>query len=158
MCQSNPPQHKTNENESFVRQSFLRGHLAPAFRPPTKTCPRCLQNYTGTKTMCLPCIKAVYAEKEKDKDKDKDVSRDTYIDDCEMCKKSTLHLGPGWCVECYAASDAVFPLYCEECVVSCDVPVSVKDDKGGFVDMLKVRSLWCVSCQGVADSWVRLDY
>lgn len=104
--------------------------------------------------MCLPCIKAAYAEKEKDKD----LSPDTYLDLCETCKKTTLHLGPGWCVECYAASDAVFPLYCEECVVTCDVPVSVKDDKGGFVDMLKVKTLWCATCHGLADSWVRLDY
>ncbi|KAF5021803.1 hypothetical protein F66182_6178 [Fusarium sp. NRRL 66182] len=59
--------------------------------------------------MCLRCRKAAYAELV-------DRKRETFLDDCKMCKEKTLHLGPGWCVLCYAESDNMFPLYCEECV------------------------------------------
>jgi len=38
-----------------------------------------------------------------------------------------------------------------------DVPIAVRDDQGGVVDMLKVRNLWCVECRGVAESWIRMD-
>jgi hypothetical protein len=104
--------------------------------------------------MCLRCLKATLAEKARDT---RDRSRETFIDACETCKKTTLHLGPSWCTDCYAATDNTFPVYCEECVVQNDVPHVVRDDKGGVVDMLKVSSLWCLQCRGPADSWARLD-
>lgn len=104
--------------------------------------------------MCLSCLKATYAEKERNC---QDCDRDTFIAECETCKKFTLHLGPGWCIECYAATTNTFPVYCEECVVQSDIPNTVADDKGGVVDMLKVSSLWCVHCRGPADSWARID-
>lgn len=51
----------------------------------------------------------------------------------------------------------MYQVICLECELVMDVPYVVRDDRGGFVDMLKVRSLWCVKCSGQADSWVRMD-
>ncbi|KAL6922237.1 hypothetical protein FSHL1_006203 [Fusarium sambucinum] len=134
MSQPTPPQTNADKDGQFIRQVYLRGQLAPAFQPPAKTCPRCLKSFQSVRSMCLPCLKAVAAEKANDA---LDRSRDTYLDSCETCKTTTLHLGPSWCITCYAVPDNTFPVYCEECVVQNDVPNKVRDDKGGFVDMLK---------------------
>ncbi|KAK6720758.1 hypothetical protein SNK03_003821 [Fusarium graminearum] len=154
MSQSTTIKPSANKDEyCFIRQVYLRGHLAPAFPPPTKQCTRCRKSFQSVRTMCLPCLRAISFEKECDA---KDRKRDTFLDNCKTCEKTTLHLGPDWCTVCYAVPDHTFPVYCEECVVQNDVPNRVMDDKGGFVEMLKVNSLWCIQCKGPADSWARI--
>ncbi|EKJ72416.1 hypothetical protein FPSE_07440 [Fusarium pseudograminearum CS3096] len=164
MSQSTTTKPSANKDEScFIRQVFLRGHLAPAFPPPAKQCTGCGKSFQSVRTMCPPCLKAISLKKECDA---KDRERDTFPDHCKKCKQTTLHLGPDWCTVCYAdtadtAAPAdpgnTFPVYCEECVVQIDIPNRVKDDKGGFVEMIEVNSLWCVQCKGPADSWIRSD-
>ncbi|KAF7561548.1 hypothetical protein G7046_g2593 [Stylonectria norvegica] len=133
----------------YIRQCFLRGQLAPAFNPPQKTCPSCKKHFRGIATDCLVCRKAAAKGKSAKEP-------DTYLDVCAKCNARTLHLGPGWCVDCFDAKAGMFPLYCEECVTMQDVPVLVKDDCGGTFSLLGVESLWCTECGGVAESWMRL--
>ncbi|KAM0545671.1 hypothetical protein ACHAO7_008126 [Fusarium culmorum] len=128
MSQSTTTKPSANKGEyCFIRQVYLRGHLAPAFPPPAKQCTRCRKSFQNVRTMCLPCLRAISFEKECDA---RDRKRDTFLDDCEKCEKTTLHLGPDWCTACYAVPDDTFPVYCEECVVQNDVPNRVMDDKG----------------------------
>ncbi|PTD02651.1 hypothetical protein FCULG_00009266 [Fusarium culmorum] len=145
MSQSTTTKPSANKGEyCFIRQVYLRGHLAPPSHHPR----------SNAHAAASPSKAAISFEKECDA---RDRKRDTFLDDCEKCEKTTLQLGPDWCTACYAVPDDTFPVYCEECVVQNDVPNRVMDDKGGFVDMLKVNSLWCVQCKGPADSWVRID-
>lgn len=106
--------------------------------------------------MCLRCLKDIYTEQAADK---RERERDTFLSYCEneKCNETTHHLGPGWCVPCNAHGKNVYQVICVDCELVMDVPYTVKDDQGGFVDMLKVRNLWCVKCRGLADSWVRMD-
>ncbi|CAM1500485.1 Fc.00g096470.m01.CDS01 [Cosmosporella sp. VM-42] len=146
-------QNKDN-GSGFIRQSFLRGHLAPAFQPPTKHCPQCKDLFRGMTSHCLPCRKANRAAVAQAESKSS--IPDSFLDNCQTCKARTLHLGPGWCTDCFAVAGAAFPLYCEECVLMFEVPVYVTDDRGGQVSMLEVENLWCVKCGGVAESWMRM--
>ena len=145
---------KTNHNSLFVRQNYLRGQMGPAFQPPSKTCPKCKQSYSSIRNMCLPCLKITAAEKDRDTT---DRKRDTFVQHCNECDKTTVHLGPHWCTTCWAITKDTYPAYCEECVVQIDVPTVVGDDKGGWVDMFKVKTLWCLCCRGIVESWARID-
>lgn len=106
--------------------------------------------------MCLRCLKEIYIEQATSK---REIERDTFLSHCgnKKCNEITHHLGPGWCVPCNAEGKNVYQVICLQCELVMDVPYRVRDDRGGSVDMLKVRSLWCVKCKGLADSWVRMD-
>ncbi|EYB31467.1 hypothetical protein FG05_35141 [Fusarium graminearum] len=146
MSQSTTIKPSANKDEyCFIRQVYLRGHLAPAFPPPTKQCTRCRKSFQSVRTMCLPCLRAISFEKECDA---KDRKRDTFLDNCKTCEKTTLHLGPDWCTVCYAVPDHTFPVYCEECVVQNDVPNRVMDDKGG-VRVRRIHGLESVHEGGI---------
>ncbi|KAI8654808.1 hypothetical protein NCS57_01227900 [Fusarium keratoplasticum] len=145
------------ENGTYIARLHQRGLLIP---PPTKTCFRCKNNFTGASNICRPCAKILYPNKKP--------KPDAYLDVCQVCLPQlepredkrparTLHLGPGWCVRCNAVPGNEFPLICDECDIVEPLPVFVNDDRGGKVDMLQdVETLWCVKCEKQAESHCRL--
>ncbi|KAH6986282.1 hypothetical protein BKA56DRAFT_715656 [Ilyonectria sp. MPI-CAGE-AT-0026] len=140
-----------HEADEFIRQSYLRGHLAPAFTPPSKECTHCRRTYTGLNELCIKCLREKYTQ-----DKAKEEVHDSFLEECRRCNKPTLHLGLEWCVECSAVPSEEFSLYCDQCDIVFELPLFVKDKAGKIVDMLKVKNLWCIKCSGVAGSWLRL--
>ncbi|KAM5352723.1 hypothetical protein ACJ41O_005445 [Fusarium nematophilum] len=146
-------QKPTNESSTFIRQSFLRGHLTPAFKPPpTKHCTTCSKRISCNPDRCVSCRNAGQHAGNYHP-----CTPDSYVDACGRCGTKTLHLGPGWCVECNRSQEhGVFSLFCEHCETAAEAPMAVKNGRGGLVDMMEVDRLYCVDCGRLADSYERL--
>ncbi|KAL2671273.1 hypothetical protein Neosp_013853 [[Neocosmospora] mangrovei] len=145
-----------DERGTYITRLHQRGLLIP---PPTKKCFNCKKDFTGASNVCRPCAKSLYPNKK--------AKPDAYLDVCQVCLPQlesradgrvpkTLHLGPGWCVRCNAVPGNEFPLMCDECDIVEPLPVLVKNDRGGEVNLYEdVETLWCVKCEKQADSYCR---
>ncbi|KAH6983839.1 hypothetical protein EDB80DRAFT_592104 [Ilyonectria destructans] len=139
----------SSPDEGYIRQCFLRGHRAPAFSPPPRRYAKVAKkDFKGPKDLCVKCMGEKYA-----RNRPKLEVYDCYLEDCQRCKKRTMHIGPGWCVYCNAVPDGELTSYCDSCDLVFEIPEYVKNDHGGVVDLLKVVHPSCAQCSGIASSW-----
>lgn len=136
------PNTNNTTSDAFIRQSFLRGHLAPAFPPPRKHCQACRRAFSGIATHCIPCRKASSLAK---------LSK-AHLDTCGTCRQRTLHIPPGLCTACCKEVEGEdVQLYCPECEAVFDLPYLVRGADGVVVCMLDVE-VECGKCGGLTDS------
>ncbi|KAH6874726.1 hypothetical protein B0T10DRAFT_465513 [Thelonectria olida] len=145
-------QHESSKGH--IAQLSLVGQLktpSPMSQPPVKNCLDCGKRFKATHGTCFQCRKKAYAKALR-----KPVVYDSYLDVCGKCDSRTLHLGPGWCVDCHSDPHVKSAVYCDACALMFEIPAIVLDECGGEIDMLAIESLWCLQCSGPAYSWVTL--
>lgn len=136
----------------YFKQHKSCGVASPSYTPTAKKCLGCDKYMSSERTHCRQC--------RHDGTKGPSKYRNVFVARCPTCEIDTLHLDHWWSIHCYTVSfSSSFDLYCLQCELMWPIPYHVHNPDRGEepVNMLEVDKLWCVHCDGEADSWARRE-